>query len=77
MLVVMAEGADLVGESMTAAELRALAAALKRAAVRAGRPDVAAKTDEILALLKDPGEQKPVRGDAGNTVVKILDGLGF
>jgi hypothetical protein len=63
-------------ERPAAAYLLALAVELKQAGIRAGRPDVAAKADEIIALLPDAG--KPTGGtDAGNAVLKFLDGLGF
>jgi hypothetical protein len=62
-----------------AADLLTAAVQLRQAAIRAERPDVAAKVDEVIALLavvEDPADGKE-RGDAGNTVLKILDGLGF
>jgi hypothetical protein len=53
-----------------------LARRLRDAAVEAGRPDVAAKAGEALALLSGDtkADDKP---DKGNTVVRFLDGLGF
>jgi hypothetical protein len=66
-------------ERSTAADLLTAAVQLRQAAIRAERPDVAAKVDEVIALLavvEDPADGKE-RGDAGNTVLKILDGLGF
>src|SRR5688572_16597944 len=82
-LVVMAERPEPVDNGSSAAHLLALAVQLKQAAVSAGRLDVAAKADEVIALLpiaEDPidgTEQPQERSDAGNTVLKILDGLGF
>jgi hypothetical protein len=67
----------------SAAYLLASAMHLKQAAVRAGRPDVAAKADEAIALLTSAdnpidGEDQPdKRNDVGNAVLRILDGLGF
>jgi hypothetical protein len=79
----MAEHAGPVEESSTAAYLLASAVHLQQAAVRAGRPDVAARADEVIALLADAdnpidGKDQPrARNDAGNAILKILDGLGF
>ena len=68
----------MADERSTAGYLLASAVHLKQAAVRAGRPDVAAKADEAIALLGDAGEDQPqMRSDVGNAVLKILDGLGF
>ena len=53
--------------------LMALAAALRKEALAAGRSDVAAKADQAILLLA--GE--PVAEGKGNVVVRILDGLGF
>ena len=56
-----------------------LARELRDAAVTAGRPDVAARAEEAIALITgttdsgDPAHD----GDKGNTVIRILDGLGF
>jgi len=74
------EAAD---ESSTAAYLLASAVHLKQTAARAGRPDVAAKADEILALLADRDEptgdqdERRERSDVGDAVLKVLNGLGF
>ena len=53
--------------------LMALAAALRKEALAAGRTDVAAKADQAILLLA--GE--PVTEGKANVVVRILDGLGF
>jgi hypothetical protein len=65
-------------EPAEAERLLTLALALREAATRARRPDVGAKADEIIALL-GPNEAAAERGsgDKGNTIVRILDGLGF
>jgi hypothetical protein len=56
--------------------LAELARRLRDAAAEAGRPDVAAKAGEALALLS--GETKATdEPDRANTVVRFLDGLGF
>lgn len=61
-----------------ARDLTTLARRLRAAATDAGRTDVAAKADEIIALLApavaEPADRRPRRGD---TVVRLLDGLGF
>ena len=63
-----------------------LARDLRDAAVNAERPDVAAKAEEAIALLTGPDGAAGGPGDAAagregggsaNTVVRILDGLGF
>jgi hypothetical protein len=66
-------------EPAEAERLLTLALALREAATRARRPDVGAKADEIIALLGPIDEAAPERGssDKGNTIVRILDGLGF
>jgi hypothetical protein len=71
-------------ESSPAAYLLASAVHLKQAAVRAGRLDVAAKADEVLTLLGyaagspiDADDQRQKSDDAGNAILKILDGLGL
>lgn len=56
------------------AELLALARQLREAATKAGRVDVVAKVDEVVALLD---VDAPPRGRGGDTVTRILDGLGF
>jgi hypothetical protein len=74
-----------------AAALLSLALRLKDAAARAGRPDVVAKADEAIDLLTDARDpvgsddrtpntdDRPPTSDGkdGNTVIRILDGLGF
>jgi hypothetical protein len=65
-----------------AARLLPLARQLREAATRAGRLDVVAKADEVIALVVandpvDDDDQKPGHDDKSNTVLKILDGLGF
>lgn len=59
-----------------------LARELRDAATVAGRPDVAAKAEESIALLMGGGESTGVTEgrpdtDKTNTVIRILDGLGF
>jgi hypothetical protein len=79
----MAERAEPADETSTAAYLMAAAVHLQQAAVRAGRRDVAAKADEVLALLATAGnpidgdEQRQQSDDAGNAILKIMDGLGL
>ena len=62
-----------------AADLIGLSVRLRDAAVRAGRLDVAAKADEVIALLDDAdrGDREPGRDDKANAVLKFFDGLGF
>ena len=61
----------------TAALLR-LAKQLREAAAQAGRADVVDRTDDLVLLIADgpatPHEQGPGKSD---TVVRILNGLGF
>ena len=69
-------------ETPTPAALLMLARELRDAAVIAGRADVAAKAEEAIALITGPddpaGTTEPAQGtDKSNTVVRILDGLGF
>ena len=68
-------------ETPTPAALLMLARELRDAAVIAGRADVAAKAEEAIALITgpdDPAGTEPTQGtDKSNTVVRILDGLGF
>ena len=69
-------------ETPTPAALLMLARELRDAAVIAGRADVAAKAEEAIVLItgpKDPaGPTEPAKGsDKSDTVVRILDGLGF
>jgi hypothetical protein len=62
------------------AALVALAQELRDVAVRAGRPDVAAKAQEAIGLIgraETSADEKQDRQDTSNTVVRILDGLGF
>jgi hypothetical protein len=62
------------------AAMLALAQKLEDVAMSADRLDVAAKADEIMALVRRgdrPGADKPDRDKASNTFVRILDGLGF
>ena len=62
------------------AYLLASAMHLKQAAVRAGRPDVAAKAAEAVTLLGESpvdDQDRDQRGEVGNAVLRILDGLGF
>jgi hypothetical protein len=75
----MAEPAD---QRSTAAYLLASAVHLKQAADRAGRRDVAAKADEVIALLGgdssiDGTGRGQERTDAGEAIQRILNGLGF
>ena len=53
-----------------------LSVELKKVAERAGRRDVAAKADQILALLTE-GEDAAGRTGHDNVVIRLLDGLGF
>jgi hypothetical protein len=79
----MAERSKPADESSTAAYLLASALHLQQAAVRAGRRDVAAKADEVVALLAnadnpiDGNDRRRESNDAGNAILKILDGLGL
>jgi len=65
------------------AELLALAVEMKKVAVRAGRPAIAAKADEVIALVRDAsdpvdrGEEKTSRDEKANAVIRLLDGLGL
>jgi hypothetical protein len=66
----------------TPAALLMLARELRDAAATAGRPDVAAKAEEAILLITGTndagGTGEAARdGDKGNTVIRILDGLGF
>jgi hypothetical protein len=65
-----------------ASALLMLARELRDAAVRGGRPDVAAKADEAIVLITGTDDtaaagEAPSDGDKGNAVIRILDGLGF
>jgi hypothetical protein len=51
-----------------------LARQFRAAAVAAGRPDVAAEADEAIALLTVT--DKPTT-DAADTVIRVMNGLGF
>lgn len=70
-------------EDAQSADLLALARQLRDAAVRAGRPDVVAKVDEVIATVvpgtaPDGGTTASRDGDdKPNTIIKVLDGLGF
>jgi hypothetical protein len=67
-----------VGPGSPTERLRALATQLREAAAQAGRVDVAAKADEAIALLAaGDGDPERKRGDAGNAILRTLDGLGF
>ena len=74
------EPAD-VGQEAT--QLLTFALQLRDAATRVGRLDVAAKADEAIVLIAgahgsvDRDEQEPGRESKGNTVLRILDGLGL
>jgi len=57
--------------------LRYLAHAMREAAVRANRPDVAAKAGEIMAMLGEPDPAAQSDGRTANIVIRILDGLGL
>ncbi|AGZ42986.1 hypothetical protein [Actinoplanes friuliensis] len=54
-----------------------LAAELRKAAADAGRSDVVAKVDEVIALLA--GDRVAGEGSAPktNAIIKLLDGLGL
>jgi hypothetical protein len=60
-------------------DLLILARDLRTAAVTAGRPDVVAKVDEVILLIagRDDPAGTERDSDKANTVVRILDGLGF
>jgi hypothetical protein len=72
-----------MGEHSDSADVLTVARQLREAAIRAGRLDVAAKADEAILLIAgandsaDSDEQKSTRDGKSNTVLKILDGLGF
>ncbi|MEU4563612.1 hypothetical protein AB0F72_34980 [Actinoplanes sp. NPDC023936] len=55
-----------------------LAGQLRQAAAADGRADVVAKVDEVILLIADEedGTQRE-KADKSNTVLRILDGLGF
>jgi hypothetical protein len=82
-LVVVAERSEPVEEGST--YLLASAVQLRQAALHAGRLDVVAKADEIIALLATGADDDPTgregqqqgRDDARNAVLRLLDGLGF
>jgi hypothetical protein len=66
----------------TPAALLTRARELRDAAVNADRPDVAAKAEEAIALIAGAHDAAADReavtgGDKGNTVIRVLDGLGF
>jgi hypothetical protein len=70
---------DRQRETTDPAALLVLARDLRTAAVIAGRADVVAKVDEVILLIA--GKEEPAAGerdsDKANTVIRILDGLGF
>ncbi|MGW4946388.1 hypothetical protein ACWEOZ_32940 [Actinoplanes sp. NPDC004185] len=77
---------DRQRETTDPAALLVLARDLRTAAVIAGRADVVAKVDEVILLIagqqaRTAGQAEPAAGerdsDKANTVVRILDGLGF
>ena len=65
-----------VADGLAAARLAALAVQLKKAALDAGRFDVAAKADEAITLLAGAGESAGRDGKA-NAILQFLDGLGL
>jgi hypothetical protein len=74
---------ELVAGERYDAALIALAEKLRDVAVGAGRADVAAKAEEALLLLgradgpaDDAGTKRPA-DDKANTLLRLLDGLGF
>jgi hypothetical protein len=79
----VAERSEPVEEGST--YLLASAVQLRQAALHAGRLDVVAKADEIIALLATGADDDPIgregeqqgRDDARNAVLRLLDGLGF
>jgi hypothetical protein len=76
----MAERREVPEQERYDAALLALAQKLQDVAVSAGRPDVAAKAEEVIALVRpgvDADGDKRDRDKASNTLVRILDGLGF
>jgi hypothetical protein len=62
-----------------AAQLLTVARQLREAATRVGRLDVATKADEAIVLIAgaDDSVDSDERDGKGNTVLRILDGLGF
>ena len=63
------------------AELLRLVKQLREAAAQAGRSDVVARTDDLVLLIAG-GPAAPGDGDQrsvgkGDTVIRILNGLGF
>lgn len=64
-----------MSDQESAEKVLTLALALRDAANRAGRRDVAAKAEEAIALLA--GVEREQTTDRGNAIVKFLDGLGF
>jgi len=60
------------------APLLSLAKQLREAAAQAGRADVVAATDDLVLLIvegTEPGQERSV--SKSDTVVRILNGLGF
>ncbi|GAA3940113.1 hypothetical protein [Actinoplanes auranticolor] len=70
---------DRQPETTDPAALLVPARDLRTAAVIAGRADVVAKVDEVILLIAGRVEPAGTErdGDKANTVVRILDGLGF
>ncbi len=66
-------------ENTEPAALLMLARDLRAAAVTAGRPDVVAKVEEVILVIAGQDGPAPAERDSdkANTVVRILDGLGF
>jgi hypothetical protein len=79
----MGQRSDPADVGQEAAQLLTVARQLREAATRAGRLDVAAKADEAIVLIAgatdaaDSDEHKSERDGESNTVLRILDGLGF
>jgi len=62
------------------AELLELVKQLREAAARAGRCAVVARTDDLVLLIADgtaPGERDQRGVSRSDTVLRILNGLGF
>jgi hypothetical protein len=55
-----------------------MAGQLREAATRAGRPDVVAKVDDVILRIAEGDDADQQKGGrASDTVVRILNGLGF
>ena len=80
---VMGQPPEPADTGQDAARLLTVALQLREAAIRAGRLDVVAKADEAIVLIAGADdsigsdERKSDRDGKGNTVLRILDGLGF